>query len=298
MSQLTTIIKNEYMMDIRSKSFWISTLLIPVGILAFMLFADKMYGTGNNMALETQVSACYARETALKTLGLMTGLFLMVFLMFYGASIFNKVRFEKTNRIVEVISTCVDGRTMMLAKILSVGATGLTQISVCGLMSAILLAFYSPLEADNMPWHTLGAGEMLISLVWALGFFIGGYVFYGSMFAAVGAMSDKNNENQIYVTILTMVILGSFYTGMYALEYGTDNLVRVLSLIPFTSPDIAAVNAVTGSVPPMFSLMSLAILYAGAGMSLAISGKIYRCSILLKGKRITPSDILFFLRLK
>ena len=140
--------------------------------------------------------------------------------------------------------------------------------------------------------------RIYIGLLWSILFFLGGYVFYGSLYAACGAMSDKDNENQTYMTVITFLLLGSFYIGEYAVMNAGSPLVIFCSFFPFTSPTIAAVNSIAGTIPVWQSIISLVVLYAFAAISVSLSGKIYTSSLLLKGKRFTPKDILLFLKSK
>ncbi len=111
-------------------------------------------------------------------------------------------------------------------------------------------------------------------------------------------MTDKNNENQEYVSVLTFVLLGSFYIGMYAVDNGTSVFASICSYIPFTSATVASVNALTRAVPVWQSALQLAVLFIFAIGTMRFSGKLYTSSLLLKGKRFTPKDILTFLRAK
>lgn len=301
MSQLSLIIKNEYRTDLSTKSFWISTLIVPIIIAAFSLFGGYMMSesdTAMSMHESVMSGPDNSEITGIKVVGLIMGMFLTLFIMMYGSTIFNKVKTEKTNRIVEIIATCVEGRTMMLAKIISVGLTGLTQILIWGLMIAIILFGVITVFPIDLPWQSIIATKYIMAIVWSVLYFIGGYMFFGSLFAAVGAMTDKNNENQEYVAVLTFVLLSSFYIGEYAVDHGSASLVRLCSYIPLTSPTIGAVNSITQSMPVWESIISLGILYICGWITLSLSGKIYTSSILLKGKKFTPKDIITFLKSK
>lgn len=301
MSKLGIIISNEYRTDISSKSFWISTLVVPVIFFAFSMFGGYMLSESDTaMTMQEGFFAGpdNSEITPLKLVGLLMGMFLTIFIMIYGSQIFAKVKTEKTNRIVEILATSVDGRTMMLAKIISVGLVGLTQILIWAALIAVILTGTFMVFTVDIAWSSLLAWKYIMAVVWGVVYFFGGYVFFGSLFAAVGAMTDKNNENQEYVAILTFLLLISFYIGEYAVDHGSATFVRVCSYIPFTSPTIGAVNAITQTAPVWESLLSVAILYASAWLMLALSGKIYSSSIMLKGKRFSPRDIITFLRTK
>lgn len=301
MSKLSLIIKNEYLTDVRSKSFWISTIVAPLALCAFGIFGGVMAAESDSMssvmeALPTTPDS--ETMTPMKVAGMILGLFLTLFLMMYGGMIYNKVRIEKCNRIVEILATCVDGKTMMLAKIISAGLTGLTQMALWGLIIAAVASGIIIVFAPDTAFGFLSHWWVWRSLLWTLAFFIGGYIFFGSLYAACGAMTDKDNENQMYMTVLTMTLLGSFYIGQYAVDHGDNLFSLVCSYFPFTAATTGCVNAVTDTAPLWQNFTSLAVLYAFAVLALIIAGKIYSCSLLLKGKNFTPKDIVTFLKSK
>lgn len=300
MSQLALIIRNEYLTDIRSKSFWISTIVVPLLMVAFGGFAGYMMSQSETaMGMQESIIGSSSEEmTPLKAIGLMMGMCLTIFIMMYGSQIFQKVKAEKTNRIVEILATCVPGRTMMLAKIIAVGLVGMTQLLLWGLIIFAIVSGLLVVFSVDIPWDEVLTYDYIMAIVWSVLYFLGGYIFFGSLFAAVGAMTDKNNENQEYVAVLTFILLISFYIGEYAIDHGSASFVRVLSYIPFTSPTIGAVNAITQTSPLWESVISVIILYISAWISMSMAGKIYTSSILLKGKKFSPKDIITFLRSK
>ncbi len=302
MTQLGIIIQNEYKTDVRSKSFWIATIIVPVIFLAFSMFGGYMMSESDTaMGLSEALMGTPGSDepmTGMKVLGLLTGMFLVLFLMIYGSQIFNKVKIEKTNRIVEILATSVDGRTMMLAKIISVALVGMTQLLIWGcLIGAIIFGVLTVFPID-IPWGELLSWKIVMFFIWAAAYFAGGYILFGSMFAAVGAMTDKNDENQEYVAVLTLILLMSMYIAQYAIDHGSSTFVTVCNYIPFTSPSIGCVLAISGSCSIWETLLSLAVLYLSAWITLMLSGKIYTSSLLLKGKKATPKDIITFLKSK
>lgn len=299
--RLRLIVKNEYLTDVRAKSFWISAIVVPIVMVLFGIFIGFMMdGADSTKSVvdDLPISPDDETMTPMKALGLMMGMLLTMFLMMYGAGIFNKVKNEKCNRIVEIIATCVDGRTMMLAKIIAVGLTGMTMILLWALLGGVVAFVIAVVFPFDMPLHYLADSRLWATLAWMVAYFIGGYIFFGSLYAASGALTDKDNENQIYMSVLTFALLAAFYIGMYAVDNGDTPFARVCEFIPFTSPTIGCVNAVTGAVPVWESVISVVVLYISAAFALAIAGKIYTCSLLLKGKSFTPRDILIFLKSK
>lgn len=299
MEQLKLIVATEYLTDVRSKSFWISTFLTPVIIIVLggvfgVLMAESDTFTNSMKELPMQPQA--EEMTAAKAVGMMAGIFLTFFLMIYGAMIFNKVKTEKCNRIMEIICTSVPGKTLMLGKILSVGLTGLTQLLIWVILVFAGATIFFLFFGFNVPWEYLTSGKTYLAITWTFLYFVGGYILFGSLYAACGAITDKDNENQAYMTVITFLLLGAFYLGEFAVDNGDSTLAIVCSYIPFTSPTVGTVNAVSGTAPIWQTTTSLAALYVCAFFCVAIAGKLYRSSMLLKGKQFTPKDIVTFLR--
>lgn len=299
MSPLSIIVKREYLLEVNRKAFWITTILVPLLFIVFSGFLGVMMADSEMTQKMANPAAPEPDDMSpMEIAGMFCGIFLSLFLMVYGAQIYSKVKMEKCNRIVEILATCVEGRTMMLAKIISVGLVGLTQLLLWFLLGGAFVLGLVIVFDVNIPYHYLADPRVYMILVWSVLFFIGGYVFYGSLYAATGAMTDKDNENQTYMSILTFVLLGSFYIGEFAVNHSSNAFVTFCSFFPFTSPTIASVNAISGGVPLWQSILSLVTLYIFAWLSLSLSGKIYTSSLLLKGKKFTPKDILTFLRSK
>lgn len=299
MNQLTLIIKNEVRTDISSKSFWLSTLLVPVAMLAFGGFFGYL-AAQSDTAMDVQENIAVSPDpeslTAVKVAGMVIGMFLTFFIMICGAMIFNKVKTEKCNRIMEILSTCVDGRTMMFAKIISVGIIGLIQMMVWGALIFIGLGVMLMVFPTAIPWEIFTDPTVWLTVVYTILYFFGGYVLFGSLYAACGAITDKDNENQAYMTGLTFLLLGAFYLGQFAVDNGDSALAIACTYIPFTSPTVGTINAVTGVISWWEVLISLVVLYASAAIAVVLSGKLYRSSMLLRGKQFTPKDIITFLR--
>lgn len=299
MEQLKLIVTTEYLTDIRSKSFWISTIVVPIVLVLFggvlgVLMAESDTFTNTVNSLPTQPDA--TEMTAAKVVGMLAGIFLTFFLMIYGAMIFNKVKTEKCNRIMEIICTSVPGKTLMLGKILSVGLTGLTQLLIWGVLLFAGATFFFLIFGFNVPWEYFTAGKTYLAITWVLLYFIGGYVLFGSLYAACGAITDKDNENQAYMTVITFILLGAFYLGEFAVDNGDSTLAIVCGYVPFTSPTVGTVAAVSGVAPIWQTATSLAVLYVCAFFSVSIAGKLYRSSMLLKGKQFTPKDLITFIK--
>lgn len=300
MNNLKIIIEREYLNDITSRSFWLSTILFPILTLGFGVFIGFMASDSESLRSISSMGGPDNPEdlSGIQVLGMLLGMFLTIFLMVYGTQIFNKVKTEKANRIMEIIATSTSGRTMMLGKVVAVALTGLTQLVVWFILIlggvALLMAFFNLGELTGL----LGDVRLWMAMLYSVLFFAGGYLLYGSLYAMVGAMTDRDNENQGYIVIITFLLMASFYIAQFALDNPDAPLAVWSSYIPFTSPSIGAVEAITGALSWWQTLLSLIVLYVSAWAAVTIAGKIYTSAMLLNGKKFTPQDLITFIKAK
>lgn len=298
-NKLGLIISNEYHTDITSKSFWISTIVVPVLYILFCIVLGAMLEDSDTLkSITNPVGTEQDDLSGWQILAMLSGMFLTLFLMIYGSQIYSKVRKEKVNRIIEVLATSVDGKTMMLAKIISVFLIGITQLAIWVVFLIAGFGIFLVMASPALPMDIFANPHLYLALLWTLLFFIGGYLFYGSIYAACGAMTDKDNENQGYMTLITFVLLFAFYIEQYAVDNQDALLTQICNFIPFTAPALGPVNAIAGDSPIWLVVLQLVVLYVFALFSIALSGKIYTSSLLLKGRKFSPKDILVFLKSK
>lgn len=305
MNKLKLIIANEYKTAVGRKSFWIMTFVFPVLMVAFgvimgflMSESDSTTSIMDSINDSTGLTPDEESMSAAKAVAMMVGVILTMAMLICGSQIMQMVRQEKTNRIMEFLATCVPGRTMLTAKIISVALITLTQVALWGILIIFFVAGLMFVFDFSIPWEVLLHPLFWKSVMWTLLYFIGGYMMFSSLFAACGALTDSNNENQQYLSVLMMFVLAAMYIGMFAVDHPTSVLAQVCAYFPLTSPVVGAVNAITGEVPLWNTILSLVVLYACAYGSIVIGGKIYASSMLLKGSSITPKAIVAFIKSK
>jgi len=219
---------------------------------------------------------------------------------------------EKTNRIAEVIISSVKPFQLMLGKILGIGAVGLTQFLIWGgliyVLQLIVPVFFPGMSAELHGASHSGPMGMLGDLLQqarALNFplivgcflfyFLGGYMMYASLFAAVGsAASDDAQESQQMALPITMLVVLSFVIMIKATADPNSGLAVFGSLFPLTSP-IVMVGRIPYGIPtiPLWQLLtSMVLLVLFFLFTTWLCGKIYRTGILLYGKKVTFSEML------
>lgn len=134
-----------------------------------------------------------------------------------------------------------------------------------------------------------------ILLIFVL-FFVGGYLLYASMFAAIGAAVNQETETQQFMMPITLpLVLGFVIAQTVALKAPNGSTAQLFSMIPFTSPIVMVVRAPFG-VPISEILLSFGILTVTFIGMVWLTSKIYRIGILSYGKKPSWKDLWRWLR--
>jgi ABC-2 type transport system permease protein len=120
-------------------------------------------------------------------------------------------------------------------------------------------------------------------------YFLGGYLFYASLFAAIGSVVNEDpQEAQSLMLPVTMPIIFAFIIMTAAIENPTGPLAVWGSIIPFTSP-IVMMARIPAGIPETVSYwelsLSMLLLIGGFLFTTWMSGRIYRTGILMYGKK-------------
>ncbi|MEI6946218.1 ABC transporter permease [Paraflavisolibacter sp. H34] len=256
------------------------------------------------------------------SIGYVTAFLIYITLFIYGVMVMRGVMEEKTNRIAEVMISSVRPFQLMLGKIIGIGAVGLTQFLIwIVLLSGIsvLLSSMIPHEvlqqvqqAQEYPGTTPQTSEAMRTLAHAelsltaiqwpviagcfIFYFLGGYLFYASLFAAVGsAVNEDIQDAQSLSLPITLPIVFAIIIMINSITDPSSSLATWSSIIPFFSP-IVMMSRIPFGVPdtvPYWQLgLSMALLVGGFLFTTWLSAKIYRTGILLYGKKPSWKEML------
>ncbi|MEW6469005.1 MAG: ABC transporter permease [Bacteroidota bacterium] len=121
-------------------------------------------------------------------------------------------------------------------------------------------------------------------------YFLGGYLLYSALFAAVGAAVDNETETQQFMLPITIPLIFAFVMAQAVMQDPESPLGFWLSVIPFTSPVIMMVRLPFG-VPAGELALSMCLLIAGFIFTTWLAGRIYRTGILMYGKKVTWREL-------
>ncbi|MBO0357345.1 ABC transporter permease [Hymenobacter sp. BT186] len=255
-----------------------------------------------------------------------------MFIFIYGVQVMRGVSEEKSSRIMEVMLSSVKPFQLMMGKILGIAAVVFTQFALWIALSWGLTTVAAPLLADSMkksppaaaaagvqeaakaretatydattatapeaPATDAGPLDFLDGLPIGsiiggfLFFFLGGYLLYSSMFAAIGAAVDDQTDAQQFMFPVTIPLILSYIVSINVIINGDPNgpLAFWLSMIPFTSP-IAMVMRLPFGVPLWQLLLSAVLLVGGFIFTTWVASRIYRVGVLMYGKKVNYREL-------
>ena len=219
-------------------------------------------------------------------------------LMLYGQAVLRGVMEEKQTRVAEVVLSSVPPWQLLAGKVIGVGAVGLTQIAVWISSAIILMRYRAPIlerfGASGMPFNppdvTVGMGLVLLL------FFVAGYVFYSSLFAAVGAMVSSEQDAQQALMPIILLLVSSFVFFQPILSKPTGGLAQTLSWLPFSAPIVMPLRIAVIPVAGWEVAISLVSVAAGSYIAVWLAARIYRTGMLMYGKRPSMREIARWLR--
>jgi ABC-2 type transport system permease protein len=278
----------------------------------------------NNIVKERNGESRQANAGLAYGVGFGSGILIYITMFIFGAMVMRGVAEEKMNRIAEVIVSSCKPFELMMGKIIGIAGVGLTQFLLWIILIFVLMSsmqfFLAPETlqqiqdaqqsqqgmpggANNtMAMKIMEAKTTLVEGVnWGLiifcflFYFLGGYLFYAALFAAIGSVINEDpQEAQSLMLPITMPIIFGFIILTSSLQNPNSPVAVWASIIPFTSP-IVMMGRIPFGVPqtvPYWQLaLSMVSLIAGFLVTTWFAGKVYRTGILMYGKKASWKEM-------
>jgi ABC-2 type transport system permease protein len=265
---------------------------------------------------DTKVGVSYA-------VGMISGFLIYIVLFIYGTMVMRGVMEEKVSRIAEVIISSVKPFQLMMGKITGIGAVGLIQFLIW-IVLVFGLQFLLPLIFPSLMSHThevaikpagmqaaqavkdsgmmdqLSSGLSQINFPMITGcfifYFLGGYLLYSSLFAAVGsAVNEDPQDAQSLLFPIMMPIIFAMVIMTKAVNDPNSAIAVFGSIFPLTSP-IVMMARIAHGVPDGVTyfqlILSMLLLVLGFLGTTWLAGKIYRTGILMYGKKPSWKEMM------
>ena len=281
----------------------------------------KIDETGNEKRSYNEIS---------QIIGYIAGLLIYMFIIMFSSQVMRGVMEEKSSRIVEVIVSSVKPFQLMMGKIIGIGLVGLTQFLLWIILTLVLVGAFgssiipketNPIEVVNsvapagneqvtditQSIASSGVASDILNAVSSvhigqilllfLLYFVGGYLLYASIYAAIGGAVDSEDDTQQFMWPVTIIVLIPVVLIANIVNEPSGPIAFWLSIIPFPSPVTMMIRLPFG-VPTWQLILSLLLLFGGFVVMTWLSGKIYRTGILMYGKRVTWKEIIKWIKTK
>lgn len=218
-------------------------------------------------------------------------LIIIVFMLivYYGQMIAVSVTSEKSNRAIEVLVTSTSPNSLLFGKVIAGAVAGVFQMGV--LLGALLIAY----QMNREQWG--GMLDMFLhipgSVVAAFAFFgLGGYLFYGFLYGAMGALVSKTEDISKSVSGLMVVIMAVYFFSLLQLTNIDGSVIKILSFLPISSYSTMFARIAMGTVAAWEVIVSFLILVVSIGAAGIVGAKIYRMGTLRYGNPIKITTAL------
>jgi len=183
---------------------------------------------------------------------------------------------EKENRTAEILLLSVRPRELMLGKVLGLGFVALLQLAVW--MGGGWLALG---QGQNMSAALAGFTLPAGFAIWAVLYFLFGYILYASVLGALGALAPNVREGTQFTFIAILPLLVPVWLNTAFIQAPSGALATALSLFPLTAPTAMVTRMSISYVPFWQPVVSLAGLVATTYLFVLIAGRFFRADTLL-----------------
>jgi ABC-2 type transport system permease protein len=202
----------------------------------------------------------------------------------YGQLTMMSVVEEKSTRVIEVLLSHLRPRTLLMGKVVGIGALAVAQLAVviCGLVTALLVT--DAIDVPGAVWRFVPV--IVIAIV-------GGLAIYNTLFALLGSLiSRQEDASQVILPVFIPLMAGFFIAQAAIAGSANPTLVRVLTLFPLTAPMLLPIRVALETIEPWEIALSLGLLTLGVWLLIRIAGRVYEFTLLHTGSRVGWGQLL------
>lgn len=243
-------------------------------------------------------------------MGIAFGIFLLVTV--YGGMVMQAVMEEKSSRMAEILVSNVRPFDLLMGKIIALFLVALTQIVmwivllvVLMILAGVLVSLFVPAEslgefagaaqalqsfgtAESVSMPDIRGDVVLVTLLMVpIGYFL-----YASLFGALGAAFENNQEAQMVIALpMVPLVLSTIMLQTIALAPNSV-FIKIGSLVPFTAPVIMPTRMLLTDVSAWEAVASVVLAIACAVATGWVAGRVFRVALLRYGQKTRIRDII------
>ncbi len=221
------------------------------------------------------------------------GLFLVLFyflIAFFGNQMLTSTTEEKENRVIEMLLTTVEARTLIVGKILSLIVLSIIQGLVIVVPIAVgYLLFHDRLNLPSFDLTSLPVDWTSIGIGFAV--FASSFMLFTGLLVAIGAAVPTAKEAGGFFGMIMVLLFGPLYAASLFVSAPDSPIVTFLSLFPLTAPIPLMLRNALGNLPVGEALIGITILIITAAFVTTIAVRIFRYGALEYSRKLSIKEI-------
>lgn len=224
---------------------------------------------------------------------ILPGVFLILFyflITFFGNQMLTSTTEEKENRVIEMILTTIEARTLIIGKIISLIVLAIIQglLIVLPVLTGYLL-FHDQLKLPSVDLSSLPIDPLRIGIGFLV--FASSFMLFTGLLVAIGAAVPTAKEANSFFGIVMILLFGPLYAITMFISIPDSPLVKFLSLFPLTSPIPLMLRNAAGNLGVSEAIIGIAILIISATIIMAIAVRIFRFGALEYSRKLSAKEI-------
>jgi ABC-2 type transport system permease protein len=178
---------------------------------------------------------------------------------------------EKSTRVVELLLSTMKPWQLLAGKVIGLGLLGLAQIvaiAVVGVAGALVF------DLVSLP------GQLIGTVLSVVAWFVLGYAFYASLFAAAASLVSRQEDLAGVITPMSMVLVVGLFVALQAASDPGSALARITSFVPGLAPLVMPVRMAGGGVPWWQVVLAVVLQLAAIALVVRLGGRIYAGALL------------------
>jgi ABC-2 type transport system permease protein len=250
--------------------------------------ADQLSAAGVQLAPPPQVDVVALEEDSDEnfqaTIVALVGVIVLYgLLILFGQFVAQGVVEEKSSRVVELLLATMKPWQLLAGKIIGLGVLGLAQMVVIGVVGVVgALAF----DVVDLP------GQLISTVLTVIAWFVLGYAFYASVFAAAAALVSRQEDLGSVITPASILLVVGFLVAIQAAQDPGSTLATVTSYVPGLSPMVMPVRQAAGEAVWWEVLVSVVLMLLAIAVIVRIGGRVYAGALLRTGGKVKFREAL------
>ena len=224
---------------------------------------------------------------------ILPGIFLVLFyvlMSFFAGQALTSTTEEKENRVIEMILTTIEARTLIIGKIISLIILMLIQgVLVAAPVLIGYLLFRNQLNLPNIDlsglpvdWARIGVAAVIFALSFA---------FFTGVLVLIGATMPTAREANQFMGFVMIALYGPLYAVSLFISMPDAPIVRFLSLFPLTSPIPLLMRNAAGNLQSWEIAAGALILLASSIFVLILAVRVFRFGALEYSRKVSLKEM-------